>query len=478
MSTGLAVGYVRRVLPVTSPGEWIGLPRRVKHVSGSPFPIQATPAPRSETLALPPAGETDDTLVPRDLVPPPAGRKDRKAARVSRILAVAWAIYLVAFFVLPQRYVHQPTLRVLDVVLWPIARTLGKPAVVAVVAVGVAVLTLLVQKSATDNRRLREAKRRAAELKRRVRSFPEGTPEAGGPDASDSPSAASNAGGGVDSGWLVAGADGVAVRLVPGACRSGGMERSGRLGGTDCRDWWIAIGASRSESRCRRRLSVDDSTPPSRTLPPLRATLEHLLVLYRQPRDDPAEPWELKLAPDLGREQTANDLQAYLEAGIPPQGITWLLRPPEDMSGRFSVTVTAGAHPPVSLFVTLGDNVPPTPRLCHGSGRLAGQGTARDLSEAQAGAGVLAAAGVSGRTGRPPSTSDGCGSTSSFIFRPWFWPGRRSGWRKWGFPPSWERAHDLAACIMSSLIGQSRCQVLFFKISSLDGKKMRVFIGA
>ena len=93
---------------------------------------------------------------------------------------------------------------------------------------------------------------------------------------------------------------------------------------------------------------MDDSTPPARTLPPLRATLEHLLVLYRQPRDDPAEPWELKLAPDLGREQTANDLQAYLEAGIPPQGLTWLLRPPErherpifcDRHGRRSIRLS------------------------------------------------------------------------------------------------------------------------------------------
>ena len=100
---------------------------------------------------------------------------------------------------------------------------------------------------------------------------------------------------------------------------------------------------------------LDESTPPSRTLPPLRATLERLLVLYRQPRDDPAMPWELRFAPDLGREQTANDLQAYLEAGIPPQGITWLLRPPDDMSGRFSVVVMAGTHPPVSVSVVLGD---------------------------------------------------------------------------------------------------------------------------
>ena len=118
----------------------------------------------------------DDTFVSRDLIPPPVGRKDRKAARVSRGLAMVWAIYLIAFFVLPQRYVHQPTLGALDVVLWPVVRSLGKPAVVAVVAVAVAVLTLLVQRFATDNRRLREAKRRAAVLKRQAQSLPKDSP--------------------------------------------------------------------------------------------------------------------------------------------------------------------------------------------------------------------------------------------------------------------------------------------------------------
>ena len=96
-------------------------------------------------------------------------------------------------------------------------------------------------------------------------------------------------------------------------------------------------------------------------MPPLRETLEHLLALYRQPRDDPSLPWELKVAPDLGREQTANDLQAYLDAGIGPQGITWLIRPPESMGGRFSVAVTAGEHPPDFVSVVLGDEVPPAP---------------------------------------------------------------------------------------------------------------------
>src|SRR5205807_8942101 len=50
-------------------------------------------------------------------------------------------------------------------------------------------------------------------------------------------------------------------------------------------------------------LSLDDTSPPARTLPPIRETLEHLLALYRQPRaapSDAAAPWELRGRPPSG----------------------------------------------------------------------------------------------------------------------------------------------------------------------------------
>jgi len=328
--------------------------------SGDPSPIPATPSPRSETLAMPPAGGTDDTFIPRELIPPPAGHKDRQAARLSHILATAWAIYLLAFFLLPQRYVHQPTLRALDSVLWPIARSLGRPAVVAFVAAGVAVLALLIQKLATDNRRLREAKRRAAALRRQAALVPKNSPRR---------AVLMRLAAGVQIRTLAAALVPVGLLLGPmvlpfvwfrqrvdptvGSAPAGSAVQ---IVATVDSDWTqpVQIGVPAS-------VVVDDSTPVSRTLPPLRATLERLLVLLRQPRDDPGQPWELKLAPDLGRELTANDLQAYLDAGIPPQGVTWLIHPPEDMSGRFSVTVTAGEHPPVTTEVVLGEEYAPAP---------------------------------------------------------------------------------------------------------------------
>jgi uncharacterized membrane protein (DUF106 family) len=278
---------------------------------------------------------------------------------------MVWAVYLVAFFLLPQRYVRQPTLQVLDAVLWPIARTLGKPVVVVVVAVVVAVLTLLVQKLATDNRRLREAKRRARMLKKQAGTIPGDAPRH---------AAVTRLAAGVQIRTLAAALVPVGILLGPlvlpfvwfgeridPAAWNAPAGSAVQIVATVDSDWSEPVRIDVPPA-----VVVDDSTPASRVLLPLRATLEHLLVLYRQPRDDPGLPWELKIAPDLGREQTANDLQAYLDAGIGPQGVTWLIRPPEGMSGRFSVTVTAGKNPPVAADVVLGEEYPPAPRRVAG----------------------------------------------------------------------------------------------------------------
>jgi rifampicin phosphotransferase len=304
--------------------------------------------------------DPDDALIPQELIPPPDGRKDRKAAKISWALAIVWAVYSIAFFILPQQFVHQPTLKALDMVLWPIVRLQGKPAVVAIVALVLAVLTLLVQKLATDDRRLREAKRRAKVLKRQADLLPKD---------SSRRTALMNLVTMVQMRTMVAALIPVGLLLGPmmlpfvwfrervdPAASNAPAGSPVQIVATIDSDWNKPVRIDVPPA-----MVLDDSTPPSRTLPPIHQTLEHLLSLYRQPHDDPSQPWELKLAPDLGREQTANDLQAYLAAGIPPQGITWLIRPPNDLRGRFSIKVTAGEHPPLSTSIVLGDEVPPDP---------------------------------------------------------------------------------------------------------------------
>jgi hypothetical protein len=116
-------------------------------------------------------------------------------------------------------------------------------------------------------------------------------------------------------------------------------------------------------------VAVDEATPVTRSLPPIRRELERLLALYRLPRNrtnNAAEPWELKVAPDA-QQHTADDLQAYLAAGIPPQGITWMIRPSEQQAGRIPVKVAATDHAPVFANIVLGDDVPPAARSVAGA---------------------------------------------------------------------------------------------------------------
>ena len=88
-------------------------------------------------------------------------RRDRMALRF---------ICSPTFKLLPEQWLYQPSLTVLDFFLWPIVRWLGKPAVVAIIAAGIgAVLTLVLQKFITDNARLLAGSRyrRAALLSNR-----------------------------------------------------------------------------------------------------------------------------------------------------------------------------------------------------------------------------------------------------------------------------------------------------------------------
>jgi uncharacterized membrane protein (DUF106 family) len=273
-------------------------------------------------------------------------------------LAIVWAIYLITFFVLPQQWVHQPTLRALDGILWPIVRILGKPSVVAIVAVAVATLTLLIQRFATDNRRLLEAKRRAKAIRRQTDSLPKESRRQAAltrlaTEVQVRTMMASMVPIGVLLGPMVMPFVWFRERIDPTVWNAPAGSAVQVVATVDS-NWTEPVRIDVPQP-----FVVDDSTPVSRTLPPIRQTLERLLALYRQGRNDPNEPWELRYAPDLGREQTANDLQAYLDAGVPPQGITWLIRPPDTLNGLFSTVVTANGHPPVKVDVVLGEAYPP-----------------------------------------------------------------------------------------------------------------------
>jgi pyruvate,water dikinase len=305
----------------------------------------------------------DDVHIPHALIPPPAGRKDRLAAKIRNITAIIWAVYLAAVFLTPDTWVYQPSLSFLDLFLWPIARHLGKPAVVAIVAAGLAALTLFLQKLITDNPRLLEAKRRAAALNAEAETLPKDSPRRLVMTRLAAPVqwrtlAAAMAPIGILLGPMVMTFTWFTERVETSKWNAGpgsAVQLVATVDGELTDPVTISVPAP---------LVLDESTPAARTLPPIRETLNRTLRLLQQPVADEKGPWELAIAPDPireARERQAADLQAYLHDGIPPQGITWQIRAPAGQGGRFPIDVRVGDKPPVRAYAVLGDAYPPAP---------------------------------------------------------------------------------------------------------------------
>ena len=304
------------------------------------------------------AVDPTDTRVPRELTPPPPGRKERRVARLGQAAAALWMIYLLGFFFLPRESVYQPSLSLLDLLLWPLVRVLGKPGVVAIVAAGLGLILVLTQKFATDNRRLLEAKRRAALLVKQARMLPADAPRRQAFIQMAAPVhfrvlAAAMVPVGLLLGLLLVTFAWFKDRMDP-SLPAGLAGSSAQIVATVNGDWTQPVRIQVSPP-----LALDETTPASRALPPIRKTLEHLLALYHQPENQPDLQWELQMVPDLAREQTADDLRRYLDAGIPPRGVTWMIRTPPGAIGRFPVKVFAEGHPPVTATIVLGPEFPP-----------------------------------------------------------------------------------------------------------------------
>jgi pyruvate,water dikinase len=315
----------------------------------------------ADETAAPVQPELSNELIPPQLIPPPPGRRDRRAAKIRNSAALLWSIFLIGFFLLPAPWVHDPALRFMDSILWPLVRGLGKATTVGVVAVLIAVFTLLIQKTLTDNQRLLEAKRRAGTLRRRadlLAASAAGRVEIHNLVASVPMRTfmASLVPIGVLLGPMVLPFIWFAQRVDPSAANAPAGSAVQIVATIDS-DWTKPV-----KIIVPQNVMIDAATPAARSLPPIRPTLEHLLALYRQAGAEGAGlPWELQIAPN-SRQQTADDLQAYLNAGIPPQGITWLIRPPEGFSGRLNVMVEAAGNAPANIDVVIGDASSPVIR--------------------------------------------------------------------------------------------------------------------
>ncbi len=299
-----------------------------------------------------------DIRIPRSMIPPPEGAKDHRAASWRNAALGFWTLFLLAFFLLPKAWVRNASLEAMDFALWPLVVALGKPAAVAVIAALVAVATLLVQKLTTGNRQLLEAKRRAALLQKEAKSLPEDSPRR---------KTMNNLAASVNTRLLMARLVPVCLLLgplmmpfvwfrdridptVPGAPAGTPVQVVATVDG----EWTKPV---RIETPAN--IALDETSVRERTLPPVRRTLEHLLALYRAPETRNDGPWELGIAPDVARIQTAANLKSYLDAGLPDRGMTWTLRPAANESGRFPISIATAGFSPVTVNVVLGNQYPP-----------------------------------------------------------------------------------------------------------------------
>jgi hypothetical protein len=299
--------------------------------------------------------------LPSLVFPPPAGAKERRAARLRNGATLAWGLYLAGFFLLPERWAYAPTIRALDALLWPVVRFAGRPATVVLLAAIVAIAALLVQKFVTDNARLLVAKRRAAALRKTAASLPRGSPKRRSLDALAAGVQwrilmAAMVPVGLLLGPMVAPFAWMKARIAPEAWNAPAGAGGGVVQVVALVDGEYS-GAVHLETP--PAVAVDDTTPADRLLPPLRKTLESLLALYRASAATAAgasatEPWQLALGPATSRAAAAADLDAYLRAGIPPQALTWVLHPPAGFDGAFPVRLANA-----SATVVLGESRPP-----------------------------------------------------------------------------------------------------------------------
>jgi len=311
-----------------------------------------------------PGADDRDVRVPPAMVPPPAGRSERRAARARNIGLLVWGTYLLAVLLLPGPWLYEPSLAAIDAVLWPLVIHLGRPAAVALAAAALAVLTMGGQRLLTDNRRLSEAKRRAGRLTREAARL-----------EPDSPRRAALARRAAPVNVRLLAAAMLPIALLLGPMIVTFLWFPSRV---DPASWNAppgtavkVVAAVDSDYAGPVSLSVAQpahlarSTPSARTAPPVRDTLAELLEHLRTETVDPALLADLA-GPDRSADEVRASLAEYLRAGVPPQGITWEVRTPPGQAGRFGVTVTAGDAPPVRLDIVLGRTLPPGPTQASG----------------------------------------------------------------------------------------------------------------
>ena len=318
----------------------------------------AAPATASDDASPEAADDPQDVRIPRELVPPSAGRRERAGNRVRNITAIFWCVFLAAVFLLPDGWLYQPIFNLMDLLFWPLVKHLGKPGAVAVMAGTLAFVVMLTQRLLTDNSRLRVAKARERLLHKKAFALPKDSPRRAALLATAAPVQMRVVGASmvplavllgpmvISFLWFPPRVDPAAWNMPPGDA----VHVTALVDADYVKPVEIVLASS---------LKLDQRSPASQKIEPVKEFLENTLVEFSRPTDMSKLPWELQLMVETAHSQKVNDLRAYLEVGVPPQPLAWTLSTRGAKAGRYSVKLRTETGETAEATIVLGDACPP-----------------------------------------------------------------------------------------------------------------------
>ncbi len=309
----------------------------------------------------------ESSLPPRE-IPPPPGRRERNSGTLRNLFLIFWTLYLAATFLLPAPWVKEPSLRLLDSLLLPFVIAIGRPGTVALIALALALVSLLGQKFLTDNGRLLVAKKRAAALRQKAAALPKDSPLRKQMLALARP---------VQARVMLA-------SFVPLAIILGPMILSFiwfplRL---DPSSWNAEPGATvfvraaidgdySGEISLKQdpSLELESYSPATQTIPQIRPVLQDLLLRWRTSEKLPPDtPWSILAAAEAAKAKTLKSLEDYLSRPIPDQTVAWTMQSSPDHGGRLPIELQA-AEQTVTVPAVLGIGASPEPKTLSVDGR-------------------------------------------------------------------------------------------------------------
>ena len=314
--------------------------------------------------AMAAVGESAPEQLP---MPPGRGPQESRSLRWAGLALGGWVLYLglaFGFGTWSVDQIYQPSIALLDRPLWPLLHLLGGPVMVGVLAAVMAVVCVSAQRLLTDNARLLMARDRAAALRRRALQMPADDPRKAPLLATANPVQWRVLGAAmVPIGWLL----GPMILLIfwlteridappldPGTIVQIAVEIDG--------DYTTALTAEITDGALAGAAIDAAVTPPTQSLPPLRATLIDLQHRWTAAGDLTSDAWELQAAGRMAREATLRDLAAFLAKPLPRGELAWRIVTPA-LPGRTIVDLRAATGERlVSIPLSTGRELPPAQR--------------------------------------------------------------------------------------------------------------------